>query len=275
MDTLTKTVSKRLEYYRVKSTRKFTEEDEHKLTSGLVRNFEYIAKIDFETAAAITDMIQGTELLKEPAKAMLSNIIDSKVVHSAAQIKRQIIATPPSARDRNAYRHSNADDNMLQLRERNIEAVARDMDAISSAEADIVAQHTTHRAIEICGMFCPDCCLDEERPGRCINAQGHRDNHYCGKCGNADKRSNGNIWKGTLLEQQFVTAFDQAPFYRNDACSKTYKIKYRRGSVRVPLIENRSCTRERFTVVTGPSGSYKEHDLLTMQDQRTLRAIVI
>ena len=31
----------------------------------------------------------------------------------------------------------------------------------------------------------------------------------------------------------------------------------------------------KLSVVTGPSGSYKEHDLLTMQDQRTLRAIVI
>ena len=119
---------------------------------------------------------------------MLSNIIDSKVVHSAAQIKRRRIANPPSARDRNAYRNSNADDNMLQHRERNMEAVARDMDAISSAEADIVAQHTIHRATEICGMLCPYCCLDEKRPGCCIYPRGHRDNHYCGKCGNTDKR---------------------------------------------------------------------------------------
>ena len=90
----------------------------------------------------------------------------------------------------------------------------------SSAEAASVAQHMANRATEICGMFCPE-CWDEERPGCCINPRGHRDNHYCGKCGNTDKRSNRSIWKGTPREPQFVTAFDQAPFYGNEAGSKT------------------------------------------------------
>ena len=198
-------------------------------------------------------MIQGADFLNDSMKDLLSDLISlymkyrlpaGNVLTPAERIKRRKIADFLSARDWNDYRPCNADDNMLQLRERYMEAVARDMDAISSAEAAIVAQHTTHRATEICGMLCPYCCLDEKRPGCCIYPRGHRDNHYCGKCGNTDKRSNGNIWKGALREQQSVTAFDQAPFYRNDAGSKTYKIKYRRGSVRVSLIENRSCTRE-------------------------------
>ena len=36
----------------------------------------------------------------------------------------------------------------------------------SSAEAASVAQHMTHRATEICGLLCPECCLVEQRPGR-------------------------------------------------------------------------------------------------------------
>ena len=96
-----------------------------------------------------------------------------------------------SAKGWNAYSSSLADREMLHRVARHMVYVGTTMnglDEISSAETAIVAQHTTHRAIEICGMLCPDCCLDEERPGRCINAQGHRDNHYCGKCGNTDKR---------------------------------------------------------------------------------------
>ena len=110
----------------------------------------------------------------------------------------------------------------------------------SSAEAASVAQHMTHRATEICGMLCPECCLVEQRPGRCINPRGHQDEHYCGKCGNCEEGSNGNIWKGTLREPQSVRAFDQSPFYRNEAGSKTYKTISLRGSVRVPLLEGHS-----------------------------------
>ena len=63
------------------------------------------------------------------------------------------------------------------------------------AQYAMAALHTTPRgdmprtrATEICGMLCPECCMIEARPGCCIYPRGHRDNHYCGKCGNTDKR---------------------------------------------------------------------------------------
>ncbi len=90
------------------------------------------------------------------------------------------------------------------------------LDEISSAETAIVAQHTTHRAIEICGMLCPDCCLDEERPGRCINPRGHQDEHYCGKCGYCEEGSNGNIW-AALGHAGAVAMFDTSSHHADIA----------------------------------------------------------
>ena len=81
----------------------------------------------------------------------------------------------------------------------------------------------------------------EERPGRCIEPRGHEDEHYCGKCGYCEEGSKGNIWTRLLREPP---AIDEKPFHRNEAGSNTYKTISLRRSVPVPLLENRSGTRE-------------------------------
>ena len=210
MESARKLVSQRLDYGR------FTEEDEQHLTSGLVACLQLIPTIDIETAAAITAMIQGADYLKEPAKARLNDIIESKVVHgmpaasvcdSAAKIKLRATEAYQSATCWDAYGSNMADD--AKLHRMAMQMVCLGMttkwvDETTFGEAASLALHTTHRAdmprtraTEICGAICPECDMIEARPGCCIEPRGHENEHYCGKCGYSDTS---DFWQGAMSD---------------------------------------------------------------------------
>ena len=84
MASASKIVNMRLEYFRTRAKRNgtFTEADEREMKQGLVAQLGFITKIDFDTASAISIMLDGAEFLSEPTRAMIADIIHAKLAHS-------------------------------------------------------------------------------------------------------------------------------------------------------------------------------------------------
>ena len=76
-------VKARLEYFanRASNTGKTQAEIETELKNLLVRQLGSISKIDFDTAAGISNMLKEAAFLSEPTRAMIGDLVHSTIEH--------------------------------------------------------------------------------------------------------------------------------------------------------------------------------------------------
>ena len=84
MANLLKVVSTRLEYWagRYQTVGRLTEADEKNLLEGMVSDLQFISGISLENAIQLHGCLQKATFLNDQTKAMLYDMIDSRVAHT-------------------------------------------------------------------------------------------------------------------------------------------------------------------------------------------------